>query len=89
MDRHGALFGPGVEELFYEPERFEDLERAGMHHSRAVPVHWRRAVIDQLAWHTAPMKLRGEQQSGRTRTDHQHRPVGAGVARITLRRHLF
>ena len=60
----------GLEKPSGESQRLEDLERAGMHHRRAVPMERPRQGIDQMAWYTAPMKLRSEQQPRRPGADH-------------------
>ena len=62
---------PGVEELSGESQRLEDLERARMHNRCAVPLERCGLGIDQMAWHTAPLKLRSDEQPRRPRTHHE------------------
>src|SRR5205823_5469170 len=68
-----SLSTAGVEKSSGESQRFEDLERAGMHHRCAVPVERRGLRIDQMACHTASLKLCGQEQSGRPRAYDKHR----------------
>jgi hypothetical protein len=84
VDLDHSLFAAGVEEPIDESRRLEDLERAGMHHRRAVLVERRGSGIDQMTWHAAPLKLRSEEQPCRPGTDHEHGrtavyPVGVAV----------
>jgi hypothetical protein len=56
-----------------------------MHHRRAVPMKRPGPRIDQLARHTAPVKLRSQQQPRRPRTDHDRQRALApaiGCARL-------
>jgi hypothetical protein len=45
--------------------------------------------INQMAWHTAPLKFRSEEQPRRTRTDHEHGRTVACVGTVTLLGRLF
>lgn len=61
VDLRASLWRPSLEEPFDESQRLEDLERARMHHRRPVPMKRPRPRIDQLARHTAPIKLRSQE----------------------------
>src|ERR1700733_4745379 len=73
MDLHRALFRSSVEKFTDKSNRLEDLERTGMHHRRAVPMERPKQRVDQMARHTASLKLRGKQQPRRPRTYDEHR----------------
>jgi hypothetical protein len=84
VDLYGSLSCPSIEEPTDESQRFENLERARMHHRGAVPMEWPRPGINQMAWNTAALKLRSKEQPRRSRTDHEHRrrvacPLGVAV----------
>jgi hypothetical protein len=89
VDLHSSLPRPGVEEPPNESQRLKDLERAGMHHRRAVPMERPGSGINQMAGHTTPLKLRSEEQPRRTRTDHEHGRTVACVGTFTLLGRLF
>jgi len=84
-----SLFAPGFQKFFGQPQRFENLQRARMHHGGAIPVQGRRTRVNQVARHTTSFKFGGEQQTGRSRTNDQHRRRVVGHAGFTLRlRHI-
>jgi hypothetical protein len=58
-----------------------------MHHRRAVPVQRRRSGIDQMTRHTAPFKLRSEQQPRRPGTHHEHGRTTAYALGVALLGH--
>ena len=86
MDLRTALWSAHVEKLLAEPKGFEELERARMHHRRAVPVLRARPLVDQQARDLTAVELRGEEQSGRTGTDDEHRRSTRRVVRDAARR---
>ena len=86
VDLDSSLSAPGVEETIDESQRLEDLERAGMHYCRPVPMERRWSGIDQMTWDTAAMKLRSEEQPRWPGTDHERGwtvayPTGVAVLR--------
>ena len=54
VDSHRSLSAAGVEESSGETHRLEDLERAGMHHRRAVPME--RPDRASIRWHGTPRR---------------------------------
>jgi len=72
VDLDGSLFATGIEEFFDEAQRLENLERAGMHDGRAIPVKRRRARVDEMAGYVASLKLGCEKQPRGTRADDEH-----------------
>jgi hypothetical protein len=76
MDFDDSLSATGVEEFFGEPYGLEDLERARMQDGCAVPVERAGQGVDEMARHTASLKLGSEQQSSRSGTYDEHCRLG-------------
>ena len=80
MDLDDSLSAADVEKLIDQPNRFEYLEGAGMNHRGAVPVEGRGPSVNHMTLHAAAMKLRSQEKSSGTGTDHKHgNPLGSGV----------